>query len=75
LAAETTHNDPVNADTPVFADVAVPGGPCGDGAPVAHPTRRGLVSKGAKLLAYSAPAVTLFRPTQALAASGMSPTS
>jgi hypothetical protein len=40
-----------------------------------HPTRRTVVTKTAKLLVYSAPLIQLFRPSQALAASGVSPTS
>lgn len=45
--------------------------------PVPHsqPTRRAMLRRGGKLLIYAAPLIQVFRPTQALAGSGASPTS
>lgn len=43
-------------------------------AVVTH-SRRTVMSGGAKLLVYSAPLIQLFRPSEALAASGMSSSS
>jgi len=45
-----------------------------DAGAVMH-TRRSILTRGAKLLVYAAPVIQLVRPTQALAASGMSVTS
>lgn len=45
------------------------------GADDRDPTRRSVLRRGGRLLVYTAPLVQLFHPTQALAVSGLSPTS
>jgi len=49
--------------------------PARSGAGEMMHTRRAILTRGAKLLVYAAPVIQLVRPTQALAASGMSVTS
>lgn len=68
-------NDDLRGNDQADSGTAHPAPATPDHTAEARPTRRTMITKGGKLLVYTAPLVQLFRPSQALAASGASPVS